>query len=98
PFHGKARSCCARKIAVARKLLKRPRRDAPSHLLKLDECAEKVLGMKEEHRFAVSARLRLSVAEHAGTRRHEPVTRGQNVGHFVTDMMHAAGRVLFQKG
>src|SRR5690606_2840098 len=49
-------------------------------------------------RLAVRSRLRLSVAENTRAFRLEPVARGKNVLDLVADMMHAARRVLFQKG
>ena len=68
-----------------------------SNLLELDQRSGEVLGMQEQHRLPVRADLRLAGADDPGTGRRQPVARGQDIRHFVADVVDAAGGRLFEK-
>ncbi len=56
-------------------------------LLDFDQRAGEVLRMKEHHRLAMRADLRLAVAQHTGALRLETVPRGDDVIDLVAEMM-----------
>src|SRR6266702_1922236 len=66
------------------------RNDEPrvaSRLFQLDQGAAEILGVEEQHRLAVGADFRLTVAEQAGARFAQAVARGDNVVDLVAQMM-----------
>ena len=58
---------------------------------------QKSFGMKEQHRLAVGADLRLALAKNPRALRHEPVARFPDVGHLVAEMVDAAVGVAFEE-
>ena len=53
--------------------------------------------MQEQHRLAVGSSARFAVSQDARALCQQVIARGQNVGDFVTQVMHAAGGISFQE-
>src|SRR5439155_15186717 len=87
--------------AIPTRLLRYARNDtvlrSVSRLFQLDQGAAEILGVEEEHRLAVGPDFWLAVAEHAGARCAQAITRGDDVADLEAQMVHAAGRVLVEK-
>src|SRR5690606_19341213 len=64
------------------------------HLFQLDERAEKVLRVQEEHRLAVGTGLRLALAQNTRAGGLELVAGRDDVVDLVAYVVHAARRVL----
>src|ERR1700750_1794528 len=81
-------------IEAKRFSLKAPLSALMSQLLKFDERSEKILGVQEEIRLAMCTNPGFAIAENPGTGRKQSVAGIHDIRHLVTDMMHAARRVL----
>src|SRR5215470_3020445 len=66
---------------------------AASYLLELDQRAEEVLGMEEQHRLAVGAEAGLAVAQNPRPLPRQPVARGADVGDLIADMVDPAAGI-----
>ena len=54
--------------------------------------------MQKQNRLVMRAILRLAIAQHPRALRNQTVAGRQDIRNFVTNMMHAAGRVLVEEG
>src|SRR5689334_680994 len=68
---------------------RRRSRSASSCLFQLDQRAEEVLGVQEQHRLAMGADLRLAIAQHARAFGLQVVARGDDIVDLVADMVDA---------
>ena len=59
---------------------------------------QKSLGCRNSTGLPCAPIFGIAVAQHAGAVGLEPVARGDDVVDLVAEVMHAAGRILFQEG
>src|SRR5229473_729532 len=71
--------------------------DIRLRLLELDQSTAKILGVQEQHRFAVGADLRLPIAQNPRSARLEALARGEDVVDLVAQMVDAAVGIALQE-
>jgi hypothetical protein len=53
--------------------------------------------VQKQNGLAMGSDLRFAVTQNPRAFRHQPVTGRHNVRHFIANMMHAAGWILFKE-
>ena len=66
-------------------------------MLEFHQRAAEILRVQEQHRLAVGADLRLTVAQHARPLRLQGVAGGADIGHLVADVVDAAVGIALEE-